>query len=161
MPQTPRRAVQSTSERSDASLKEYKRQYHIKNRDKILLKVRKHYEANKEKRLAYGKKWRDANPEKMTLYRRKHVIKLKNETFDAYGGKACNCCGEAEPRFLSIDHINGGGSTHRKSLGNTGGKDFYTWLRKNSFPKGYQVLCFNCNIAKGSYGSCPHTAAPL
>ena len=27
---------------------------------------------------------------------------------------------------------------------------------KNNFPKGFQILCHNCNIAKGHYGKCPH-----
>ena len=29
--------------------------------------------------------------------------------------------------------------------------------RKNNYPEGFQVLCSNCNFAKGKYGSCPHT----
>ena len=183
MPKTPRRKVQDTREHSDAFVDrsewakeyyiknkdriiEYRKNYHIKNRDKILKRVRKHYEENREKRLAYGKQWRDSNPEKMTLYRRRHVVKLKSETFDAYGGRICNCCGEEEPLFLSIDHINNNGADHRREIGSGGGKGFYTWLRKNNYPEGYQVLCFNCNVAKGHFGTCPHqmpenTIAPL
>jgi hypothetical protein len=30
------------------------------------------------------------------------------------------------------------------------------WLRKNGFPKGFRVLCHNCNFAHGHYGYCPH-----
>ena len=30
------------------------------------------------------------------------------------------------------------------------------WMIKNNFPKGFQVLCHNCNLAKGFYGKCPH-----
>lgn len=162
MSETSKREVQSAGKRDNATLKEYKRQYHLKNRDKILKKVRDHYRSNKEKRLAYGKNWRDSNPEKMKIYRAAHVLKLKEETFNAYGGRVCKCCGETEPKFLSIDHIDGGGNIHRKSLGNTGGKDFYSWLRQNGYPKGFQVLCFNCNLSKGHYGTCPHQAiAPL
>ena len=156
MQQTSEDSVPDAGADDNASLKEYKRQYHIKNRDKINKRVRAHYFANREKRLAYGKKWRDANPDKMRFYRKKHTIKLKDETFAAYGGRICKCCGETESRFLSIDHIEGNGNVHRKLLGNGGGKDFYTWLRKNSYPKGYQVLCYNYNIAKGHFGFCPH-----
>jgi len=32
----------------------------------------------------------------------------------------------------------------------------YSWLKKNNFPKGFQVLCMNCNFAKGKLGKCPH-----
>ena len=30
------------------------------------------------------------------------------------------------------------------------------WIKKNNFPKGFQILCHNCNVAKGIYGECPH-----
>ena len=31
-------------------------------------------------------------------------------------------------------------------------------LKKLGYPKdGYQLLCHNCNCAKGWYGACPHT----
>lgn len=33
---------------------------------------------------------------------------------------------------------------------------FREWQRKNNYPKGFQVLCHNCNLAKGFYGKCPH-----
>ena len=32
----------------------------------------------------------------------------------------------------------------------------YRWLIKHKFPSGIQILCHNCNLAKGYYGSCPH-----
>lgn len=161
MSETPKREVPRSRKSGDATLKEYKRQYHIKNRDKINAKVKAYYRANRDKRLAYGREWRIAHSDRMKGYRQKHVLKLKEETFNAYGGRVCRCCGEIEPKFLTIDHVEGGGNIHRKSLGSTGGKDFYSWLRQEGFPKGYQVLCFNCNLSKGHYGVCPHTIAPL
>jgi hypothetical protein len=37
------------------------------------------------------------------------------------------------------------------------GTSFYAWLALNGFPKDrYQLLCWNCNVAKGKYGQCPH-----
>ena len=30
------------------------------------------------------------------------------------------------------------------------------WITKNNSPKGFQILCHNCNMAKGFYGKCPH-----
>ena len=30
------------------------------------------------------------------------------------------------------------------------------WIIKNNFPKGFQILCHNCNSAKAVYGKCPH-----
>lgn len=87
---------------------------------------------------------------------RKNNLKLKIETLEYYGGLICNCCGETHLEFLTIDHVDGGGNKHRKSIGSRGGLSFYTWLRKNNYPEGYQVLCQNCNHAMGHYGFCPH-----
>jgi hypothetical protein len=46
---------------------------------------------------------------------------------------------------LTVDHIDGGGSRHRKQIGNG---HTYRWLKKHNYPSGYQVLCFNCNWKK-------------
>jgi hypothetical protein len=87
---------------------------------------------------------------------RKTLAKLREEVIQAYGGPRCMCCGETERAFLCIDHVNGGGYQHRKEIG-TG--SFYRWLRKNGFPTGFQVLCFNCNMGKLLNGGvCPHQA---
>ncbi len=64
----------------------------------------------------------------------------------------CACCGENHIQFLGIDHINGEGNKHRKSISN----NLYKWLYKSGFPAGFQVLCHNCNLARGFYGRCPH-----
>jgi len=84
--------------------------------------------------------------------------KLRQEVFDHYG-KQCVCCGESEIKFLTIDHIGNDGSTHRKKEKVGSGGSFYAWLKRNNFPSGFQVLCWNCNAAKGLYGSCPHNLA--
>jgi len=52
-------------------------------------------------------------------------------------------------RLLQIDHIEGKGTEHRKSIGiKNGGITFYYWLINNGFPEGFQVLCANCNWLK-------------
>lgn len=80
---------------------------------------------------------------------------LKVEVMAAYGGK-CACCGESTLEFLTIDHTNGDGCEHRRSVGK--GKNIYRDIKRQGFPQDgrYQVLCFNCNIALGFYGYCPH-----
>lgn len=88
---------------------------------------------------------------KVRLARQRQTLKLA--AFCAYGGPACKCCGEKRMEFLSIDHINGGGRQHCKEIGTT---SLYHWLSKNGYPPGFQVLCLNCNFAKGHYGICPH-----
>lgn len=84
------------------------------------------------------------------LNRRNHA-KRRLQVHAGYGGK-CVCCGETESKFLTIDNIAGnGGEFHRKY-----GSGIWSWLRGQGFPAGWQLLCMNCNFAKGMYGTCPH-----
>ena len=87
------------------------------------------------------------------IYREKH----KAMVMEAYGNK-CACCGETEPFFLSIDHVNNDGFMARKhKLHPTDTLNFYRWLVKNDFPKDFQILCMNCNFGKARNGGvCPH-----
>lgn len=92
--------------------------------------------------------------------RRQTNQKLKKEVFEAYGGGKCNCCGEAELRFLTLDHVNNDGNVHRRVNNmKSGGQTFYYRLRTNGFPNDppLQVLCYNCNNGKRVNGGvCPH-----
>jgi hypothetical protein len=64
----------------------------------------------------------------------------------------CECCGVTTFEFLTVDHLAGGGAEHRRR---EGFGDLCGWLVKNGMPGGYRILCFNCNLASGFYGSCP------
>jgi len=75
----------------------------------------------------------------------------KQQVLDHYNN-ICSCCNITIKEFLTVDHINGGGKAHRKSIGGA----IYKWLIKNKFPSGFQLLCYNCNFAKGHYIVCPH-----
>lgn len=100
-------------------------------------------------------------------YARKERARLKLRMFDALGQR-CNCCGETHPDFLSLDHINGDGATYRASkkeriLGRKGAdkrwneQQLYRLAVREGWPKDkYQVLCMNCNFAKGHHVECPH-----
>jgi hypothetical protein len=91
-------------------------------------------------------------------YHKKHNQKLRHDILVHYSGglPACSCCGEKHDEFLTIDHINGGGTDHRR-MGIKGGYATYRWLIKNNFPPGFQILCMNCNFAKGhNSDGCPH-----
>lgn len=55
--------------------------------------------------------------------------------------------------FLGIDHIHGGGNAERAL---NFGYAFYLKLYKAERRDDLQVLCHNCNFAKGMYGLCPH-----
>jgi hypothetical protein len=86
--------------------------------------------------------------------------RLRDLVFAAYGGYCCVCCGETEPLFLHIDHINNDGARHRREIlggKKSSGQSVYRWLRVNGFPPGFQVLCANCNLGKHRNGGvCPH-----
>lgn len=71
-------------------------------------------------------------------------------------GSVCNCCGEAEKVFLTLEHRNRDGSKHRLSVGNTSAQ-VYADLKKRGWPKDdYELLCFNCNRGAWVLGACPH-----
>ena len=104
------------------------------------------------------KRWRVlTRAEKLehNAYQRRWRVKQRKKVLVAYGSK-CECCGETNSEFLTIDHINGGGTQHRKSIGG-GGTPFFAWLIKQGFPKDeFRLLCMNCNFSMGKYGYCPH-----
>lgn len=97
-----------------------------------------------------------ARKEIMREQRRVYDLSVKIKIIEAYGGK-CVCCGEKAMEFLTIDHINNDGAEDRKNNGKKSGGKLYRWLIRNNFPKdNYQLLCYNCNCAKGFFGYCPH-----
>ena len=57
--------------------------------------------------------------------------RLRDETFSAYGGAICNCCGEKEIMFLDIDHISGRSSSDPSPRG---GATLKNWLKRNEKP---------------------------
>ena len=85
-------------------------------------------------------------------------LKSKLDAIGFYSGGTvkCACCGESILQFLTIDHIKGGGDKHRATIKGLAGVNFYKWLRKQGYPEGYQVLCYNCNCGKGRGEICPH-----
>jgi hypothetical protein len=119
---------------------------------------RKYRQDKKEGIRRYRAQVRPMKVEQIRAQHKRWRDRLKAEVVEAYGGR-CACCSEDGPIFLCIDHINNDGSEHRKKLFGSrlvAGQRFYSWLRKNNFPEGYQVLCWNCNTAKHILGQCPH-----
>jgi hypothetical protein len=88
-----------------------------------------------------------------TTLQKDYQNKLKNEVISYYsnGEMKCACCDERTLDFLSIDHING-----RKQFNHGfgfGGYPFHLWLKKNNFPDGFRILCYNCNCYLGKRGN--------
>lgn len=111
--------------------------------------------------------WKHRNKAQYTQHREKRVVwmrayrgDLKKQVVDAYGG-CCACCGEAKIEFLTIDHVNNDGAAHRRELGVSGGPILHRHIIERGFPADFQILCWNCNGAKGVYGRCPHQAEVL
>ena len=132
--------------------------------------MHKYYLARKEKSLEAGRKWRLSHVKEAKEYNKKYAKehfergrelkqrrndKLKLEVLSYYSNvdfPKCVICGIEDIDILTIDHINGDGAEHRRSIGGNRiancGISFYHWLRKNKFPTGFQTLCFNCNYKK-------------
>lgn len=104
-----------------------------------------------------AKRWPSAAPEKAAARAKRWASRLKVEVIAAYGG-ACGCCGEREPDFLTVDHVNGEGRAEDRHPGGEklSGAALYLHVKRAGFPARYRVLCWNCNAAIGLFGSCPH-----
>lgn len=95
--------------------------------------------------------WAKRNPEKVKARRKRQRLRDRKAIIDAYG-KMCECCGEDEPMFLTIDHIDGREPDHPDRT------NLYRYLIREGFPKGnYRLLCYNCNCGRQiNGGTCPH-----
>lgn len=102
----------------------------------------------------YKRKWYLARSEEIRnkdFERKLMCFKHYSETESPF----CACCGEHEIVFLSMDHIDGSGRDTRKNYKGS----LYRFLENNNYPEGFQVLCMNCNFAKGIHTECPHQIA--
>lgn len=79
-------------------------------------------------------------------------LKLKKEFIEAYGG-CCQCCGETEISFLTVEHMR----EFSKKLIYAAKYTLLSRLKRLGWPEGYTVLCFNCNLSTKEYGTiCVH-----
>lgn len=127
-----------------------------RRRQKARERQRERYHADPARR-EYLTAWNKDNAAKRREWGRKARRDLRLKALDAYGGR-CACCGERRYEFMAIDHVDGGGSAHRKSLREqgVGPEGFLRWLERSGYPQGFRLLCHNCNSAYGYYGECPH-----
>lgn len=121
--------------RTDEEMKEYHRKYYQDNKNKWRESGRKNYPDHKETKREY---------------QRKLTIQYKQKFLEMYGG-VCACCGESVFDFLTIEHRQG----QQKSTRRTGLVAYRDAIQEFR-PDLYEILCWNCNCAKGKLGYCPH-----
>jgi len=108
---------------------------------------------------ADGPDWQARNREEYLKRKRKSTNQRRREVFlealKVYGGDPprCYCCGETIVMLLGLDHIEGGGTKHRREVTTR----MYEWAKRNNWPKIFRVACHSCNLgAHLNGGTCPH-----
>lgn len=90
-------------------------------------------------------------------YARGRKRELRTLVLAKYGNQ-CECCGEFEARFLTIDHVNNDGCVERAS--DWGSVTLMCRLSKLPRQSQYRLLCFNCNCGRAlNRNICPHEEA--
>lgn len=129
--------VRGYADESKRRIREYRRDWHVRNRDKVISRVND---------------WVKANPDKRRKNALAYYYRLQFAAIEAYGGYRCEWCGIDEPLVLTLDHVENDGADHRRSITGSAtkgtGHRLYKWLRENGYPPGFQVLCYNCNMGK-------------
>jgi len=134
--------------------KQYYREWQKRSKEH-LREYRKKYWSQKDSDRATT--WNRNHPDRRRKHALNYYYRLQDEAMMAYGGYKCVCCGETEPLFLTLDHINNDGKEHRKEVKNWAGAGMYKWAKDHGYPPIFQVLCFNCNLGKRrNHGICPH-----
>lgn len=126
----------------------YLRRYYRRNGERLKTRSYLYYLEHKGEILDKRKNFQQTEDFKVwkKAYDKKRYQEVREEVLTHYGGGklACIRCGFFDVRALSIDHIEGGGSQHKKVIGQT----IYYYLRARGYPEGYQTLCMNCQFIK-------------
>jgi hypothetical protein len=141
--------------------RQYDKGYRERNKDKRRLRQRQYYQDHKERSQQYTRDYYQLHKERIKadairtgkIVRRRQRLAVLSHYSN--GTLACVQCGFSNIRALCLDHVNGGGTEHRRTLRNGG--NVWLWLARHGFPPGYQILCANCNTIKAreedEYGS--------
>lgn len=99
-------------------------------------------------------RWQKNNRNLTHKHRKTCEQKLKDKFFEMYG-RACACCSESNPLFMTLDHVQGDGHRSRSKGRRLSPYYYYREAVKSYKPERFQTLCFNCNCAKRNKSSCP------
>lgn len=121
-------------------------QYRERNKHVINIRNRKWIDDNKQKSKDCANRYIEKNRDLISAKNKVARVRLKYETLSFYsnGDPVCNSCGFDNFHALTIDHINGDGNKHRKEIHS----HVYSWIKRNNYPCGFQVLCMNCQWIK-------------
>ena len=144
----------------------YNHKYYKNDKERYLVRSKIQFEKTimdpekRKKRQEYASDYYKKNKQRMNkqaleaIKRMQHIAKILVMSHYSKGENCCSCCGEKTMMLLTVDHPNNDGKEHRKQLKGT---NLYCWLVKNKFPKGFRIMCFNCNIGRyRNNGVCPH-----
>ncbi len=118
--------------------REYRAKYYRENSEAFLEKNRIYYNENFER-------IRERNRTPSALERLKKWNASKRRSALEHLGGSCCRCGFSDERALQIDHIHGGGTAERNSIGNSG---ILANVLASTPGEVYQLLCANCNWIK-------------
>lgn len=126
----------------------------------------------------YQKKWREENKDKWSEILSKSDLKRRNtprrklsiaevrmrvlhrnktKVLSMYG-KSCAWCLIDRYEVLTVDHVNNDGKRHRAEPEYKKYSNMWGFLAKSEFrPDLFQILCWNCNMAKSLYKVTPLT----
>ena len=156
-----------TDEERKAKQREYK------SRPEVKAKVKERNSRPETK--ARQKEWNN-RPENRTKQKNKRddyrlkVLQYYSKVLSNSDIPCCNCCRESHIEFLSVDHIAGKKQMDSEpelvKLGYSSklqGMSLIKFIIDTNFPKGFQILCTNCNVAKGmpkNNNECPMKNKP-
>src|SRR5689334_5265380 len=129
--------------------KEYKHEYYLRNREKLLEKAKSYYNNNKEKKKEYSNRYyyeNDVNfSDKRKQYRIEYRQKIKRKALSLIDPRLkCVRCGCDDLRFIEKNHKNGGGNKESKSRGRFTlcNYEIINGIRKTD---DLELLCKPCN----------------
>lgn len=139
----------------------YNRQYYLENKVRHLSNMSAYRQEHKDEirqytrdhsssRNKYCQEYWNINKDTLSVkgseYRYTRRLQSKRDALAYYskGTYTCADCGFKGDEFtLTLDHIQDDGCLHKQEQRYK--QSFYIWVVKNNYPKGFQVLCHNCN----------------
>jgi hypothetical protein len=152
-PQSKLEANKRWRERHREQKREIDQRYRAAHREAIRETDQQYREAHREERNATIRQkrksgeWKPNKGGRKPIYTFRSRSKLRQQVIEALGGK-CRQCGFDDWRALQVDHINGGGTQHRRTYVSMYRyyKDILASAQAQSGE--YQLLCANCNQIK-------------